>query len=497
MYRPQRLYTRLVLAVSMVTAVGVISLSLWTSMEQSASLQENRLHEALVMVDNFAQSTANNLVVEDYARLEEFLKRAVLLSKVRRITAIDPQGKVLSAVRRGSDRTAELIIDAPPVTPPDKDTPLYTMGSKELILWKPIEAGNLLGWLQVTYTLEDIAQMKAQVWQHGVIVGVVWLCGTCLLVMLVLHPGINAIRQLASFARDLPLRKGSTTPVNRSVLELSELGEALNHASTELNRIEQELLEMNRTLEVRVEEELAKSRQKDALLLQQARFQTMGELLVNIAHHWRQPLNNIGARVQENAWLLSQGELPLESAMPAADQILQELKQLSRSIEGFQLLCRPAGPDELLLPSEAAKRVILMVRDNYQQQGICIELKLLSEAMIHGSLQDLAQCLLNLFSNARDAILEQGAGAGQISVSIELLSPESVSITVSDTGRGIPANLLDSLFDPYVTSKFRSQGVGLGLFVVRQIVEQHFNGSVAACNGEHGAAVTIEIPTRT
>jgi hypothetical protein len=110
-------------------------------------------------------------------------------------------------------------------------------------------------------------------------------------------------------------------------------------------------------------------------LLQQARYQTLGELLVNIAHHWRQPLNNIGARVQENAWLLANGEIPPENAMAAADLIMQDLKQLSRSIETFTLLCRPALPDQVVLPSDAVKRAILMVQDSYQQAGISFELK--------------------------------------------------------------------------------------------------------------------------
>ena len=137
-----------------------------------------------------------------------------------------------------------------------------------------------------------------------------------------------------------------------------------------------------------------------------------------------------------------------------------------------------------------------MVQDSYLQAGISFELKLLAEWELQGSLQDLVQCVLNLFSNARDAIVAGHAATGLITVEIAMQDQGCLTIAVSDTGGGIPQQLLHSLFDPYVTSKFRTQGVGLGLFVVRQIIEQRFHGTVAAANQERGAVITIAIPLK-
>jgi Signal transduction histidine kinase regulating C4-dicarboxylate transport system len=86
--------------------------------------------------------------------------------------------------------------------------------------------------------------------------------------------------------------------------------------------------------------------------------------------------------------------------------------------------------------------------------------------------------------------------AGLIRVEIDVEEQKRLTIAVSDTGGGIPPQLLHSLFDPYVTSKFRTQGVGLGLFVVRQIIEQRFNGTVIAANQDRGAVITIAIPLK-
>lgn len=494
-FLPRRLYTRLLMAVTLAMAVSTLALSSWTATSQLQQLLAARQQQAELLTRNLAEGGAHSYVLEDYAALDHFLRHSMGLPGLRRVVATDARGGVLSDFRRSSDSEEPQLSDGPDtVSIPASPSGRLTRNGNLLVIWQPVRAGNLLGWLQVQYGLEDVAAVQQQIWRNGIIFAFLEVGVGIVLVALLLRKPIRSISKLSLFARELPLHKGATLPVERFVTEVQDLGESLNYASTELCRIEQELLELNRTLESRVENEVASSREKDALLLQQARYQTLGELLVNIAHHWRQPLNNIGARVQENAWLMAHGELAPENAMAAADLIMQELKQLSRSIEAFNLLCRPALHDLTVLPSAAVQRAIQMVRDSYHLSGIGFELKLLAEQELQGSLQDLVQCILNLFSNAKDAILAEHAAAGLIRVEIAMQGQSCLTIAVADTGGGIPQQLLHSLFDPYVTSKFRAQGVGLGLFVVRQIIEQRFSGTVTAVNQEHGAVITIAIP---
>jgi len=494
---PQRLYTRMLMAITLAMVIGTLGLSFWTAASQSDQLLSARLQQALLLSENLAGGCAHSLALDDYASLDQYLRHATGLPGVRKVLATDARGVVLAALCRVTDTSVAELADGPAMLQvPAVVKQATQLTGTTLLVWQPVQAGGLLGWLQLTYSLEEITQLQQQIWRHGIILSIVeTLIGISLVVLLLRRP-LRSISKLSRFARDLPQHRGQTLPVEHFVTEVQDLGESLNYASTELCRIEQELLELNRTLEARVEEEVAKSREKDALLLQQARYQTLGELLVNIAHHWRQPLNNIGARVQENAWQLTTGELLPENAMAAADKVMQELKQLSRSIEAFNLLCRPALPDQTLLPSDAVQRAIQMVQDSYQQSGISFELKLIAEQTLRGSLQDLVQCVLNIFSNARDAIMAGHEDVGLIRVEIDVQEQEFVTIAIADTGGGIPQQLLHSLFDPYVTSKFRTQGVGLGLFVVRQIIEQRFNGTVTAANQVRGAVLTIAIPLR-
>jgi len=494
---PRRLHTRMLMAITLAMVIGTLGLSFWTAASQSNQLLAARLQQAALLSENLAEGCAHPLALEDYASLDQYLRHATGLPGLRKVVATDAKGGVLAALNRLTDTSPAELADGPgTLQVPVSSRQTTQLTGTTLLVWQPVQAGGLLGWLQLIYSLDEITQLQQQIWRHGVILSFIETLVGISLVFLLLRRPLGSISKLSRFARELPQHKGMTLPVERFVTEVQDLGESLNYASTELYRIEQELLELNRSLESRVEDEVAKSREKDALLLQQARYQTLGELLVNIAHHWRQPLNNIGARVQEHAWLLAHGEMAPEKALDGAELVMQELKQLSRSIAGFQLLCRPAVPDETVLPSEAVNRSIVMVQDSYQQLGISFELNLISEQQLQGSLQDLVQCMLNLFTNARDAIIEKQAASGSIAVTIEIGDQGCLSIVVADTGGGIPQQLLHSLFDPYVTSKFRTQGVGLGLFVVRQIIEQRFNGTVTADNRDGGAVITLAIPLK-
>lgn len=249
----------------------------------------------------------------------------------------------------------------------------------------------------------------------------------------------------------------------------------------------------NRVLTERVEAELAKSRAKDALLLQQARYQTLGELLVNIGHQWRQPLNSIGARIQESAWLISTGEVPREEATRHAEEIMVSLQELSSSIEALRRMFEPHSAAEQFLPSQALQKAVSVISETCVSDGIAIIQDIREEKALVGIQADLVQCLLNVLANAREAILAAGRAQGVIKVSMTLTETQRLEIGISDNGGGIAEELLPTLFDPYVTTKFRAQGVGLGLFVVRQIVEQRFNGSVVARNTADGAEIIFTI----
>ncbi len=489
------LHTRLLVAVTLAMMTGTLGLAYWTATAQSRHLLQARTQQAELLVGNLAEGCAYAYAVEDYAVMEDFLRHAAVLPGLRRVVATDTQGRVLTALHRTGDSSPlEPISGLTAIKTPPAATTVLQRDGDTLVVWHPVAAGGLLGWLQAVYGLEEIDLFQRQIWRQGIILCLVEVVSGIGLFALLLHRPISAIKRLSGFARELPAHRGMTIQVNQSVTEINDLGESLNYASRELARIEQQLSALNQSLQRQVEEEVAKSREKDLLLLQQARYQTLGELLVNISHHWRQPLNAIGATIQEQAWQIANGELPPAQAVAKAEEVMVALQQLSHSLEGFRQLCQPATSAATFLPSAVVATAVAAISEGYRLQGITIRQELQSERPIHGSPHDLIQVLLNLLSNARDALLANRTAGRMILLQIALATADQVQITMSDNGGGISDQVRSTLFDPYVTTKFRAQGVGMGLFVVRQLIEQRFGGTVTADNCGDGAQLRVVIP---
>jgi signal transduction histidine kinase len=254
--------------------------------------------------------------------------------------------------------------------------------------------------------------------------------------------------------------------------------------------------EVNRLLTVKVEEELAKSRAKDAMLLRQARYGLMGEVLVNISHQWRQPLNNIGILVQEVAHSSRSGTASQEYVDHSVRHVMDLLKGLSKTIDNFTNFYHPNQEVRLIKPSQMIIRAMEMVREAFEERGITITIDLVSEGQIECRPDDLAQSLLNILNNARDAIVSRKIEPGRIDIRVEKTGEEpdaKTRITIADNGGGVPEELQQRIFDPYVTSKFQAQGVGLGLFIVKQTIEGELGGTVKFRNTDQGAEFVIEL----
>lgn len=326
---------------------------------------------------------------------------------------------------------------------------------------------------------------------------------------------VRHILGLAAFARHLPVRRGDAVTLDNPPPEIRELEEALNYASGELERMEQgllheqarlqtalaqkeqaegELQQLNLDLENKVALEVERSREKDAMLLQQARFTMLGDLLMNISHQWRQPLNAIGLQVQEMALMLQQGEMSPEQAERLSDSIMDQLTELSGTIERFrQLNRRTEQKPALLMPVEAIRMAIDLLAGALHEAGIVISLEGDSEVPVNCSQSDLSTCIINIVTNARDAILERGITDGRIEIVVEAIGDTRNRIRIANNGSPIPEEMIGRIFDAYVTSKFQSQGVGLGLFIVRQIVEKVMGGCISARNTASGAEFILEV----
>ncbi len=262
---------------------------------------------------------------------------------------------------------------------------------------------------------------------------------------------------------------------------------------TRIKQLQEELNELNRTLEKRIEAEVEKNREKETLLMQQSKLASMGEMLSMIAHQWRQPLNIISANINT---LMLKAELGSVSDVELKEKlakIMEYVKHLSSTIDDFRNFFRPDKEKEKVNVEELIQNTLKIVREHIESKGISIEMDISYRGEIHTYPNELKHVILNLLNNARDALIEKNVSNPRIRISV-YNDNGKLFIEVEDNAGGIKEELIDRIFEPYFTTKSKKEGTGLGLYISRIIVEGHLGGRIYAENGEEGARFTIVLP---
>jgi len=256
-------------------------------------------------------------------------------------------------------------------------------------------------------------------------------------------------------------------------------------------RVERELIALNQSLETRVREAVAQLRAKDRILITQSRQAAMGEMIGNIAHQWRQPLNALSMVMVNLRDAHNYNELDadqLEDYLTRADALIQAM---SMTINDFRDFFRPDKELTCFSALEVAEAAVNLVKAAFESRGIALEVVAPRDLPFHGLPSEFSQVILNLLSNAREAILGTGRSQGRITVRIE--AEEGFGcLKVCDDGGGIPEGYMDRIFEPYFST--REGGTGIGLYMSRQIIEQTMKGQLTARNLSGGAEFIVRIP---
>jgi len=251
------------------------------------------------------------------------------------------------------------------------------------------------------------------------------------------------------------------------------------------------LRELNQTLEKRVESEVEKNRQKDRVMFQQARLASLGEMLGNIAHQWRQPLMELGIIFYK----MKQESIKADSKK--IEEIYKRgvsiIEKMSQTIVDFQNFFNPDKKMELFNIFKAIKNTILIVEGSLKKSDIDVIVDGDSSLIIKGYKNEFSQVILNLISNAKDALNQKKILNKNIKINIKKDKKIAI-IEIVDNGGGIDNKILDKIFEPYFTTKHSSQGTGLGLYMSKMIIEQSMGGELEAENLKDGAKFTIKLP---
>ncbi len=268
------------------------------------------------------------------------------------------------------------------------------------------------------------------------------------------------------------------TLIEQQNLKLLESNEAINS--------------INKNLESRVNDALIKIREKDHLMIHQSRLALMGEMIGNIAHQWRQPLNSLGLVLGNIQDANQHQQLTPEYLAHQIREGQRLIQKMSTTIRDFQDFFRPDKKSEYFQISRCIANSIELIKDSFTAHNITITVHISEELVALGSPNEYSQVLLNLFSNAKEAIFDKDPDhGGRIDVQLRRAGSEAC-VTISDSGGGICDSALQHLYEPYFTTKIR--GGGIGLYMSKMIVENSMSGRISASNGEEGAQISVFTP---
>ncbi|MGC8765706.1 MAG: PAS domain S-box protein [Brevinematia bacterium] len=251
-----------------------------------------------------------------------------------------------------------------------------------------------------------------------------------------------------------------------------------------------ELERLNRELDLRVEEELKKNLEREKILIQQSRLAAMGEMLGNIAHQWRQPLNAVGILLQNLYFNYRNGKLTEEYFENTVNKTMNLLRYMSKTIDDFRNFFKPDREVEKFYVSDVIKKSVSLLKDSFEAKGIKIHIHIKDEIIIEGYQNQLGQVILNILGNAHDALIEKDVKNPRVDVTLEKLNGKA-NIRVFDNGEPIPEEIMDKIFEPYFTTK--QQGSGIGLYMSKIIIENYFKGKLSAHNLKDGVEFIIEL----
>jgi len=221
----------------------------------------------------------------------------------------------------------------------------------------------------------------------------------------------------------------------------------------------------------------------------------MGEMIENIAHQWRQPLSTISTISSGISLNIDLGNKPEYNTISEdMNRIVSTTKYLSNTIETFRNFLKEKKELKEVVLQDRLNLVISIVSDSLKSRHIKLKNNINEEKFTFTTIVgELDQVLINIINNAKDAIKENDIKEPWVELNLEK-KEKYFLLTIEDNAKGIPEKIIDKIFDPYFTTKHKSQGTGLGLHMSYKIVTESLRGKLYVENTKNGAKFFIEIP---
>ena len=276
--------------------------------------------------------------------------------------------------------------------------------------------------------------------------------------------------------------------------EIGQLEKSFNEMASKIEILIKKEKNINETLEKRVLEETMKQKEQEQILIQQTRLAAMGEMIGNIAHQWRQPLNALGLVFQNLKFSYEMGDLNDETMNRTMNKAEMLTNNMSKTIDDFRNFFKPNKEKEYFDINKSVLSAIDLVESTFEFYNIKIEKYFQEEKIeLYGFPSEFSQVILNIISNAKDALLANKIENPLVKIQTKI-KDNKVYISIQDNAIGIDEKIINKIFEPYFTTKDQVQGTGIGLYMSKIIVEKNMNGEIYVKNTNKGAKFIIKFP---
>lgn len=237
-----------------------------------------------------------------------------------------------------------------------------------------------------------------------------------------------------------------------------------------------------------VAREIEKNKIKQKAMLTQARHASLGQMLANIAHQWRQPLTELNLTIYN----MKRSVGNLDAMDEYFTQSKEIVKSMSNTIEDFTNFFTPDREVKVFNINDSINEAVKLLDERLSKSMIELSLDL-DEVKVLGVVNEITQVIVNLINNSADSFEQTGVLLRQIDISCKN-DDENITINVTDNAGGINKKIIDRVFEPYFTTKHQRSGTGLGLFMSKMICEQGMGGSINVKSTKNMTTFSIVLP---
>lgn len=250
-----------------------------------------------------------------------------------------------------------------------------------------------------------------------------------------------------------------------------------------------------------IDQHIQNNEKQQNILAQQSKMATMGEMIGNIAHQWRQPLSTIttsatGMQVQKELNILEDKDL-----IKGLDTINKSAQYLSHTIDDFRNFFTENKKKTFFNIKNSIQQAISLVSVQFYKKEIEI-IENVDNIEIQSYENELIQVIINLLNNARDELIKKEENERRLIFISAKKEEDNLILEVKDNANGIPFSIINKIFDPYFSTKDLSTGTGIGLFMSKEIITKNMGGTIEAKNKKFvygkkeymGAIFTLTLP---